>query len=80
MTGVERVALRVTDLDRMVEFYAEVIGLETLDHGADRAVLGVDDAFLVLLAAPDRPPAGRTRRDSFIRRFGFPRGRRSATP
>ena len=79
MTGhVERVALRVTDLDRMVEFYAEVIGLETLDRDADRAVLGVDDPLLVLLAAPDRPPAGRTRRDSSTRRFGFPRGRRSA--
>ena len=44
----------------MVEFYADVIGLETLDHDADRAVLGVDDRRLVLLAAPDRPPAGRT--------------------
>jgi catechol 2,3-dioxygenase-like lactoylglutathione lyase family enzyme len=81
MTGhVERVALRVADLDRMVEFYADVIGLETLDRAADRAVLGVDDPRLVLLAAPDRPPAGRTRRGSFTRHFGFPRGRRSATP
>ena len=81
MTGhVERVALRVADLDRMVAFYADVIGLETLARDADRAVLGVDDPLLVLLTAPDRPPAARTRRDSSTRRFGSHRGRRSATP
>ncbi|WP_049935756.1 VOC family protein [Haloplanus natans] len=76
----ERVALRVADLDRMVEFYADVIGLDTLARDADRAVLGVDDPLLVPLAAPDRPPGGRTRRDPFTRRFGSPRGLRSATP
>lgn len=72
MTGVERVALRVTDLDRIAEFYAAVIGLETLDHGADRAVLGVDDAFLVLLAAPGRPPRGPDETGLFHTAFRVP--------
>jgi len=59
MTGhVGRVALRVADLDRMVAFYEAVIGLETLDRADGRAVLGVDDPLLVLLATPDRPVRG----------------------
>jgi len=57
MTGhVDRVALRVADLERTTAFYEDVIGLETLERDADRAVLGVDAPLLVLLAAPDRPP------------------------
>ncbi|WP_256474664.1 VOC family protein [Haloplanus halophilus] len=59
MTGsIGRVGLWVTDLDRMVEFYGDVIGLETLVRDGDRAVLGVDDPLLVLAAAPDRPARG----------------------
>jgi catechol 2,3-dioxygenase len=45
----------VTDLDRMVEFYENVIGLETLEREDDRAVLGVDDPLLILRAEPHRP-------------------------
>jgi len=69
---VERVALRVADLDRMVEFYADVIGLETLDRDADRAVLGADDPLLVLLAAPDRPPRGPDETGLFHAAFRVP--------
>jgi len=59
MTGhVGRVALRVTDLDRMVAFYEDVVGLRTLDRADGRAVLGVDDPLLVLLVAPGRPARG----------------------
>jgi len=73
VTGhVERVALRVTDLDRMVAFYVDVIGLETLARDADRAVLGVDDPLLVLLAAPDRPPRGPDETGLFHTAFRVP--------
>jgi len=50
------VALGVTDLHRMVEFYERVVGLELQGRETDRAVLGAgSDPVLVLLAAPDAP-------------------------
>jgi catechol 2,3-dioxygenase len=73
MTGhVGRVALRVTDLDRMVAFYEDVIGLETLDRADDRAVLGVDDPLLILLAAPDLPARGPDETGLFHTAFRVP--------
>jgi catechol 2,3-dioxygenase len=73
MTGhVGRVALRVTDLDRMVAFYEDVIGLETLDRSDDRAALGVDDPLLILLAAPDRPARGPDETGLFHTAFRVP--------
>ncbi|MFB6196603.1 MAG: VOC family protein [Haloplanus sp.] len=58
MSGIGRVALRVTDLDRVVAFYERVVGLALLDRTDERAVLGVDDPLLVLLADPDATPRG----------------------
>ncbi|MFB6103062.1 MAG: VOC family protein [Haloplanus sp.] len=59
MTGhVGRVALRVTDLDRMVEFYERVIGLRVVRRADDQAILGVDDPLLCLRADPDAAARG----------------------
>ncbi|WP_277553267.1 VOC family protein [Halobaculum limi] len=59
-TYVDRVTLAVTDLDAVLAFYREVVGLAVLDRTSDRAVLGTDDrSLLVLEADPDadeRPP------------------------
>jgi len=73
MTGhVGRVALQVTDLDCVVEFYEDVIGLDTLRRGDGRAVLGVDDPLLVLLAAPDCPARGPDETGLFHTAFRVP--------
>lgn len=69
---VGRVALRVTDLDRMVAFYEDVIGLETLDRESGRAVLGIDDPLLVLRAAPDLPARGSDETGLFHTAFRVP--------
>jgi catechol 2,3-dioxygenase len=54
-TRVGRVALRVNDLDRLAEFYRDVVGLAVLERDGDRATLGVDEPLLELLADPDAP-------------------------
>lgn len=54
---IGRVALRVRDLPGVARFYRDVIGLETLETGADRALLGTARTpLLELLAAPEAPP------------------------
>ena len=59
-TRVGRVALRVADLDRMTDFYADTVGLAVDERTDDRACLGAGagDPFLELHAsdAPDRAP------------------------
>jgi catechol 2,3-dioxygenase len=73
MTGhVGRVALRVADLDRVVPFYEDVIGLSTLERDESRAILGVDDPLLILLAAPDRPARGPDEAGLFHTAFRVP--------
>jgi catechol 2,3-dioxygenase len=55
-TSVGRVALDVADLDRLVEFYTAVVGLDVRDRTADRAVLGAGDTPLFELdREPERP-------------------------
>jgi catechol 2,3-dioxygenase len=61
----------VTDLDRMVEFYEDVIGLETLSRGDGRAVLGVDDPLLVLQRS-DGPARGPDETGLFHTAFRVP--------
>ncbi|KYH27089.1 glyoxalase-like domain protein [Halalkalicoccus paucihalophilus] len=56
-TRVGRVALRTNDLDRLVTFYRDVVGLAVLDRGEDRATLGAGGTSLLeLVADPDAPP------------------------
>ena len=53
-TGVGRVALRGHDLDRLVDFYADIVGLTVQDRTADRATLGAGGRpLLELIHAPD---------------------------
>ncbi|MFC7157314.1 VOC family protein [Halomarina halobia] len=72
-TRVGRVALRVNDLDRMVEFYRDVIGLVVRRHEDGRASLGTDDEpLLELYAAPDAPKRGREETGLFHTAFRVP--------
>jgi catechol 2,3-dioxygenase len=53
-TRVGRTALAVADLDGLTDFYRDVVGLGVLEQSAERTVLGVGDAeLLVLESAPD---------------------------
>ncbi len=70
---IGRVALRVNDLSRMVEFYETVIGLSVHNQGEGRAVLGVDDTgILVLNADPDAPARRPAQTGLFHMAFRFP--------
>jgi catechol 2,3-dioxygenase len=54
--GIGRVALRVADLDAVVSFYRDVVGLAVRSRAAERATLGTaDSGLLELTAAPDTP-------------------------
>ncbi len=65
-----RVSLRVGDLDRLVTFYTDVVGLAVLERTPDHATLGVDGTPLLELShAPDVPP--RARRDAGLFHTAF---------
>ena len=59
-TTVARLGLRVADIDRVMTFYREVIGLESIDRTSEGLVLGVNPRPLVVLESPPdlfpRPP------------------------
>lgn len=60
-SGVGRVALTVTDPDRMAEFYESVVGLSVISNGPNRRSLGVGEtALLELISTPDAPERPRT--------------------
>ena len=72
-TRIGRVALRVADLGETTAFYRDVVGLEPLDRGDDRAVLGVGGTpLLVLDRDPDRPERGPTDAGLFHTAFRVP--------
>ena len=72
-TTVGRVALRVNDLDRVVEFYESVIGLEHRSADGDRAVLGAGgEPLFVLVEDRDVPPRGREETGLFHTAFLVP--------
>ena len=49
-TRLGRSALRVADLDAMIEFYRTVVGLSVQSRDETRATLGVDDTPLLMLS------------------------------
>ncbi len=55
-TAVGRVALRVANLDGVVDFYQSVVGLSPIEEAADRVVLGAGgDSLLVVQRATGTP-------------------------
>jgi catechol 2,3-dioxygenase len=64
-TRVGRVRLQVSDLDRSIEYYRSVIGLEVIRRDADNAALGSNPTETVLVELRERrgarpvPPHGR---------------------
>jgi catechol 2,3-dioxygenase len=58
---IGRIALRVADLDAVIDFYRDVVGLAVLDRTATGATLGADGTPLLVLAreadAPERARA-----------------------
>ena len=59
-TRMGEVHLTVGDLERSLDYYGTAIGLDVLDQGAGRAVLGTGErTLLVLFEEAGAPPAGR---------------------
>lgn len=67
-----RVALRVNDLDRLVAFYRDVVGLTVLERDGDRATLGSDEPLLELIADPDASERRREETGLFHAAFRVP--------
>lgn len=55
-TQIGRTALRVGDLDSVVRFYTDVIGLTGIDHEPDKATLGVGESPLLVVTQVDASP------------------------
>lgn len=71
-TRIGRVALRVTDLDRMQAFYEDVIGLTTVSRSEDRAVMGVDEEGFIILQETASQPRQRDEAGLFHLAVRFP--------
>lgn len=56
-TRIGRTALRVTEIENMVEFYRSVVGLTVRTQSEQRATLGVDGSTLLVLEADADAPA-----------------------
>lgn len=70
---VGRVALVANDLDPMVQFYRDVVGLTVQSRDADGATLGTGgDPVLVLRADPDAPERGPDEAGLFHTAFRVP--------
>jgi catechol 2,3-dioxygenase len=72
-TAVGRVALRAADVDRLVDFYRSVVGLDVRCRNADCTTLGAGGtALLELHAAPDAPSRGERAAGLFHAAFRVP--------
>lgn len=72
-TSVGRVALRVGDLEPIVQFYETVVGLVVRSTDGDTVVLGTDDrSLLELHHAPDVPPRASDETGLFHTAFRVP--------
>ena len=72
-TRVGRVALAVADLDRLTDFYADVVGLAVHDRTGERATLGTADGEPLLeLHASDAPERGEEEAGLFHAAFRVP--------
>jgi catechol 2,3-dioxygenase len=66
---IGRVSLAVTDLERSVRFYSDVIGLTLLARAGDEAVMGAGDVPLLLLHG--QPGLSRVRRTTGLYHFAL---------
>jgi catechol 2,3-dioxygenase len=71
-THIGRVALRVTDLDELVSFYRDTIGLAVLDTTDTTATLGVGETPLLSLTETDLPARTRAETGLFHTAFRVP--------
>ncbi|WP_336361068.1 VOC family protein [Haladaptatus sp. ZSTT2] len=71
-THIGRVALHVTDLDELVSFYRDTIGLDVLETTATTATLGVGETQLLELTATDLPERTREETGLFHTAFRVP--------
>ncbi|WP_435358608.1 VOC family protein [Haloarchaeobius sp. DFWS5] len=72
-TRLGRVALRVEDLDAMVAFYRDVVGLAVLDRDTAHATLGAgEEPLLELLGDTDVQPRERTEAGLYHSAFRVP--------
>lgn len=72
-TGVGRVALRGHDIDRLVDFYTDIVGLTAQERTADRATLGAGERpLLELIHAPDTHQRSRDETGLFHTAFRVP--------
>ncbi|MFB6078488.1 MAG: VOC family protein [Halarchaeum sp.] len=70
---IGRTALAVSDLDEMVAFYRDVVGLAVLDRADAAAVLGVDETVLLVLEHdPDARARDRAATGLFHNAFRVP--------
>ncbi|SDD21607.1 VOC family protein [Natrinema hispanicum] len=70
---IGRTALLVSDLDEMIDFYRDVVGLTVQTRRATVATLGVDETpLLVLNRAEDVSPRGRAQAGLFHTAFKVP--------
>ncbi|MFA9415732.1 VOC family protein [Natrinema sp. HArc-T2] len=70
---IGRTALLVSDLDEMIDFYRDVVGLTVQTRRATAATLGVDETpLLVLNRAEDVSPRGRAQVGLFHTAFKVP--------
>ncbi|MFB6111945.1 MAG: VOC family protein [Halobacteriaceae archaeon] len=58
LTGFDRLALEVWDVQPALEFYRDALGIDCQRQIADRAVLDVGDGHTVVLQAPGPVPRG----------------------
>lgn len=75
-THLGRIALTVSNLSDVTEFYRDVVGLSVIHRSEQHAVLGVDDdiatQLLVLNQEPSAPPRQRTETGLFHTAFRVP--------
>lgn len=70
--GVSRVALSVNDLEKTTSFYRDIVGLDLLDGGDERSILGVDEPILNLIHEPHRGERGASEAGLYHTAFRFP--------
>jgi catechol 2,3-dioxygenase len=70
-TGLGRVRLQVSELERSLEYYGKVLGLHELERSADHAALGAEGGETPLIELHERPGASPVPRRGRLGLFHF---------